>query len=241
MGLPLKSKEIGDLRVTWADRDVLRVSLLGMGDGDLCTLVKALTTSSSGTARSELRNTIRYAKARLKAVGVGSELKKFINVAYGQRDSVELSDLVRHMQTHGFGGDRVHVMSAPFITATTGGANPKPTMMPLSSTTMTGGVARKFLVEAALAANVDPHDLDPDLSIAVSAIETAKWGTHSMRRFSDRRVKRWCKENGVDPVVVDSMHGWKEAERRLDMSEHYDELNLRTRMERSRVTGHSGG
>jgi hypothetical protein len=62
-----------------------------------------------------------------------------------------------------------------------------------------------------------------------------------MRRFSDRRVKRWCKENGVDPVVVDSMHGWKEAERRLDMSEHYDELNLRTRMERSRVTGHSGG
>ena len=241
MGLPLQTKEIGGMRVTWADRDVVRVSLLGIGEGDLHTLVKALTTSSSRTAGSELRNTIRYAKARLKAVGVGSELKKFINVAYGTRGSTELSDLVKHLQSHGFGQDRVHILSAPFITATTGGANPKPTLMPLSSTTMTGGVARKFLVEAALAANMDQHDLDPDLSIAVSAIETAKWGTHSMRRFSDRRVKKWCKENDVDPVVVDSMHGWKEAERRLDMSEHYDELNLRTRMERSRVTGHSGG
>ena len=61
-----------------------------------------------------------------------------------------------------------------------------------------------------------------------------------MRRFSDRRVKVWCKHHGLDKTIVDAMHGWKEAERRLDMQTHYDELNLRIRLERSRVTGRPG-
>jgi hypothetical protein len=240
MGVTTKTKEVGGLSVTWADRYVIRVSLLGMGKEDLPVLVKALNTSSSATAKAELSSTIRYATARLKADGPGSELKKFINVAYGREGSIELMDLVKHLGVHGFGRDRVHMMSAPFISATTGGMKPRPTMMPLSSTTMTGGVTKKLLVQAALAANIDPDHPDPDLSIPVKEIEAAKWGTHSMRRFSDRRVKLWCKHHGLDKTIVDAMHGWKEAERRLDMQTHYDELNLRIRLERSRVTGRPG-
>ena len=240
MGMATKTKEVGGLSVTWADRYVVRVSLLGMGTEDLPELVRAINTSSSPTAKAELSSTIRYATARLKADGPGSELKKFINVAYGREGSIELTDLVTHLEAHGFKRDRVHMMSAPFISATTGGIKPRPTMMPLSSTTMTGGVTKKLLVLAALAANIDPAHPDPDLSIPVKEIEAAKWGTHSMRRFSDRRVKVWCKHHGLDKTIVDAMHGWKEAERRLDMQTHYDELNLRIRLERSRVTGRPG-
>ena len=37
---------------------------------------------------------------------------------------------------------------------------------------------------------------------------------------------------------VDSMLGWKQTEHRLNMQEHYDEDDLRARMEVARITAH---
>ena len=128
------------------------------------------------------------------------------------------------------------MISAPFICATTGGSKPRQTLMPLSSTTMTGGVTKGFLIAAARAANMDRFDLDPDLNMAVKDIETGKWGTHSLRRLCDKRVKKTCKELGLPLSTVDAMLGWKESERRHDMQDHYDEQNLRERLERARIS-----
>ena len=101
---------------------------------------------------------------------------------------------------------------------------------------------RSFLVAAALAANkavggmvADP---DPDLTIPASQITNpaTKWTTHSNRRLADTRMRRYCLARGVPLSRVDSYMGWKQAEHRLDMQEHYDADSLRARMETARAT-----
>ena len=237
MGAALTTEIIGGLSITRADRYVVRLSLMGMQETDLARLMDVLASSGSQSARHYLKTTFDYAKARIRAHGVQAAVKRFVNVGVGTKGCAELQSLVSHLGKYGYGGDRVHIISAPFICATTGGSNPKPTIMPLASTTITGGVAKDFLVKAALAANIDPKDPDPDMNIPVKAIMGAKWGTHSLRRLADKRVKKRCAELGLPTSVVDSMLGWKEAERLHDMQDHYDEKNLRQRLERARVTG----
>ena len=48
--------------------------------------------------------------------------KKFVNVAVGAKSSEELKRLMFFLQARGYGSDRVHLISAPLICATTGGA-----------------------------------------------------------------------------------------------------------------------
>ena len=100
---------------------------------------------------------------------------------------------------------------------------------------------KRWLVEAARGANMDANDPDPDMNIQVGEIEKAKWGTHSLRRLADKRIKMKCEEMGLPASVVDAMMGWKEAERAHDMQDHYDEKNLMQRLERSRITRVAGG
>ena len=238
----LVTTRVGRLSVTKADRSVVRVSLLGLnGEADIGKLVNVLHESGSSSAQQYLKSTIEYAKARAKATGKASMTKKFVNVAVGAKASEELRRLMLFLKARGYGQDRVHLISAPLICATTGGAKARPTLMPLSSGSLTGGVMKRWLVEAARAANMDINDPDPDLNIAISDIEKAKWGTHSLRRFADKRVKLRCEELGLPSTVVDAMMGWKEAERAHDMQDHYDEKNLMQRLERSRITLVAGG
>ena len=60
---------------------------------------------------------------------------------------------------------------------------------------------KRWLVEAARAANMDINDPDPDLNIAVKDIEKAKWGTHSLRRFADKSVNQ-AEVRGAGPALV---------------------------------------
>jgi hypothetical protein len=236
MGCELESTRIGGMAVTRANKYVLRVSLQGMKEEGIGFLIEALESSSSDSARANLKSTHDYARMRIKATGATSGVKRFVNVAVGTKESMALRALKEHLKLRGFGADRVHIISAPFICATTGGSKPRQTLMPLSSTTMTGGVTKGFLIAAARAANMDRFDLDPDLNMAVKDIETGKWGTHSLRRLCDKRVKKTCKELGLPMSTVDAMLGWKESERRHDMQDHYDEQNLRERLERARIS-----
>ena len=107
--------------------------------------------------------------------------------------------------------------------------------MPLASGSTYDSV-KKYLVKAALAANVDPADPDPDLRMDVTEIESAKWGTHSFRRSADRRARAWCIKNGISLDLVDKALGWKEAEHSRDMQLHYDEDTLWRRWEEAQVT-----
>ena len=238
----LVTSRVGKLTVTKADRSVVRVSLLGMRDeGDVGKLINVLHESGSMSANLYLKSTCEYAKARVKAVGKASMTKKFVNVAVGTKSSTELQALMAFLRARGYGHDRVHLISAPLICATTGGARARPTLMPLSSGSLTGGVMKRWLVEAARSANMEINDPDPDMNIPVGEIEKAKWGTHSLRRLADKRIKLRCEELGLPASVVDAMMGWKEAERAHDMQDHYDEKNLMQRLERSRITRVAGG
>ena len=105
---------------------------------------------------------------------------------------------------------------------------------------------REFLVAAAKAANVNEEPVqgvwipnpDPDLTIPyemIAAKET-KWTTHSLRRMADKRMRAYCMANNIPLSKVDSMLGWKQAEHRLEMQEHYDEENVQARMATARAT-----
>ena len=238
----LATTKVGKLSVTKADRSVVRVSLLGMNaENDVGRLINVLHESGSKSVDTYLKSTCEYAKARAKAVGKASMSKKFVNVAVGTKSSSELKELMSFLKARGYGSDRVHLISAPVVCATTGGARARPTLMPLSSSSLTGGVMKRWLIEAARSANGDVNDPDPDMNIQVCDIDKAKWGTHSLRRLADKRVKLKCEELNLPPSVVDAMLGWKEAARAHDMQDHYDEKSLLQRMERSGITRVAGG
>ena len=95
---------------------------------------------------------------------------------------------------------------------------------------------REFLIAAALEANRAESDPDPDANIPLAELKKAKWTSHSNRRLADKRARKYCLSMGIPLSRVDSMLGWKQAEHRLDMQEHYDEDNLLARMEEARIT-----
>ena len=111
------------------------------------------------------------------------------------------------------------------------------TLMPLSSAALTGGKMREYLVAAAQA-SAAMEDPDPDLIVPPDRIDSplTKWSSHSLRRLADTRMRRHCQERGIPLSKVDAFLGWKQAEHRLDMQEHYDADSLRARMETARAT-----
>ena len=107
--------------------------------------------------------------------------------------------------------------------------------MPLSSGSVFASV-KTYLVKAAHLSNPSPSDRDPDLNMQISEIDGAPWGSHSFRRLADRRVRDYCVRKGISLTLVDKMLGWKEAEMRRNMQEHYDEDTLLRRWEQVQAT-----
>ena len=217
----LRTRRQGGWTMSWMDEWVVRVSLLGFDRGrpplkgetcqseDLKRLLAVLAASGNSSAVDHLAATKHYAGTRILASGPGSESKKFVNVAAGPKGSQSLLSVIRSLADGGFEGEgRVHLVPSPFIRATFGR---RVSLMPLASGSTYDSV-KKYLVKAALAANVDPADPDPDLGMDVAEIESAKWGTHSFRRSADRRARAWCIKNGISLDLVDKALGWKEAE-----------------------------
>jgi hypothetical protein len=125
----LVTTKVGKLSVTKADRSVVRISLLGMNaEEDVGKLINVLHEAGSRSVDAYLKSTCEYAKARAKAVGKASMTKKFVNVAVGTKGSAELRDLMAYLKARGYGSDRVHLISAPVVCATTGGARARPTL-----------------------------------------------------------------------------------------------------------------
>eukprot|EP00966_Prymnesium_polylepis_P216357 5008533-Prymnesium_polylepis.1 len=80
--------------------------------------------------RLHLDSILGYVHERIAASGAGSEIKKFVNVAGGREGSIDLDKVVGVLRNHGF---TANLVPGPFLVATTGGAQAKPTLMPIAS------------------------------------------------------------------------------------------------------------
>ena len=107
--------------------------------------------------------------------GVGSQAKKFINVACGVGSDSALVALKDALVACGF---TASVAPGPLLAATTGGRRPKPTLMPLAVSS-TFANTKSVLTQAYVAANVNPVDPDPDLDLEVSQ-GVAPSGQHTL-------------------------------------------------------------
>ena len=235
MGAAVGHETRGGLRVSWADHWVVRVGLFGMSTPDFTRLHAELKRSGCLSAMKHADTSYAYAVRRGKATAKGSETKRWVNVAAGPRECAYMARLMELLRHAGF---TAHLVPAPLITASTGGAKPRPTLMPLSSSTITGGKMKEFLQKAVVHANRDPSNPDPDWSMPLAGLDSAKLGTHSLRRLADKRMRRYCAAHDIPLSKVDSMLGWKQTEHKLNMQEHYDEDDLRARMEVARITAH---
>ena len=183
----------------------------------LARLLELLCGKSNHSARTNVGATKFYGEARLGATGPGSEIRKFVNVACGGKESEDLWRLAREVsQFHAMnepGLDqegRVHVVPAPFMVATFGR---KPCLMPLSG----GGVMDKVKTFLAKAGQVAREFGDPELEMTEAEIAVALWGSHSFRRGADKRARAYCLAHGISLDLVDKVLGWREAEYARDM------------------------
>ena len=101
-------------------------------------------------------------------------------------------------------------------------------LMPLASSSVHGKVGGYLKIAAQSAAL---HKNDPDVSVPYETLKDQKWTTHSLRRMSDSAAVQYAEDHGIPDKKVDARLGWKEAERRADMKQHYDEASIARRLE----------
>ena len=164
---------VAGVKVTRPDFWVARVNLLGVRcdeDADeFFELLEHLRNSQIPTVQATLGGVIADAKSRYKASGVGSQEKKYINVAMGRKNDKGLNQIAKELDALGF---EVSIIPGPLLLATTGGKYGKVKTMPLSSST-TFTPTKEILTEAWKAVCCDPHDPDPDLELPQGQVEHA--------------------------------------------------------------------
>ena len=210
------------------DFHVVRLGLLGVMNeqSELDTLERVLRSVKHPTVKQHIAFTMARVRQRLKALGKRSEIKKFVNVAGGRKGDALLDEAVVHLRSAGY---VARLVPAPFITATKAGPGGRrlPTLMPLDSGTA-GEYASSLLRKAAI--QVAQSGTDPDLNVPKEQVPFLKFTSHSLRRLTDGVVIEYCEKHGISKDRVDAKMGWKEAERKADMSHHYDENQLRRRI-----------
>ena len=110
------------------------------------------------------------------------------------------------------------VVPGPLLLATTGGANGRGTLMPLSVSTALGST-KGLLERAALRASRMVGG-DPELEVGYG--RPAHWTSHSLRRLADTVARRDQKETETSDEEIDQYFGWHEANILLkEMRRHY--------------------
>ena len=208
----------------------MRVSLLGCNEEKLNTLWGKLRTSECRSAREHAKLSEQKGLQRYNARGVGSQAKKFINVACGVGTDSALAALKNTLEASGF----VAVLApGPLLAATTGGRRPKPTLMPLAVSS-TFANTKSVLTQAYVAANVNPVDPDPDLDLEPG--RSPKWSTHSLRRLADTVARRDREKTETTEAEIDIYFGWHERILLKEMQVHYAGMNMRERIKQARIT-----
>ena len=232
---------MGSPTYTRGDRWVIRISLLlGLHQRparQAATVAARFVEPLGAREAANVGATKFYGEARLGATGPGSEIRKFVNVACGGKESEDLWRLAREVSSfHAMNAPgmdqegRVHVVPAPFMVATFGR---KPRLVPLGG----GGVMDKVKTfPAAKAGQVAREFGDPELEMTEAEIAVALWGSHSFCRGADKQARAYCLEHGISLDLVDKVLGWREAEHARDMQLHYEESSVRKRFLEALVT-----
>jgi hypothetical protein len=174
-------------------------------------------------------------RERYKAEGAGSQTKRYINIAGGKSNSLELTVAFEEIAAAGFiPRDRLSIVMAPFIRSTMGA---KVTWMPLVPSSTYGTI--KELLELA---HADSNKVNPDPDFDLQGQLVADFSNHSLRRLADTeaRKKMNVTTGGRQPVTkdeIDLWFGWHEMELSKDMQLHYATMDLATRILQSRITG----
>jgi len=236
-GIPtIEVPNMAGVHVVRPDFYVVRVSLLGVGllvgQLPLEKLLSLLTRSKHVGVQTHLSTSKAKAAERTKATGIGSQAKKYINVAGGRGSDVSLVALRDEIIAQGF---HASVVPGPLLLASTGGKASRPTLMPLSTST-TFTLTKEILTTAYLLANGDPANPDPDLEVDFAAGEKPKWTTHSLRRMADTVARRFKERTGVSEADIDLYFGWNERVLLKAMQVHYAAMSVKERMKKAMVT-----
>ena len=168
----------------------------------------------------------KYRK-RFTADGPESQDRKYINVAIGAWDDIELTKAQSAMEAMVVESE---IVSAPLLLATTGGSRPLVTAMPLATSTVFAPT-KKLIEKAYKAAKAKG---DPDLDVERDC--EPKWTTHSLRRAADTVARRDMKHTETPPSEIDIYFGWHEKVLLKDMQVHYSAMSVRERMKKARIT-----
>ena len=157
--------------------------------------------------------------------------KKYINIAGGAWDDVNLARAMSEFEEKGF---QVTKVPGPLLLTTTGGKGAVPMWMPFQVSS--GFAPTKALLESAyLRANPIEGPPDPDLDVAAG--ESPKWTSHSLRRGADTVARRFRMVTGVTEDMIDIFFGWKEKILLRAMQVHYAAMSIRERMANAKITG----
>ena len=126
------------------------------------------------------------------------------------------------------------VVPGPLLRATTGGARPQATHMPLAVSS-TFAPTKELLEKAFEMSMEDPANPDPHLNLRRG--EQPKWSTHSLRRLAATTARRHREKSGATVDEIDLYFGWKEKILKKAMQMHYAGMSLFERMRSARITG----
>jgi hypothetical protein len=219
------------VRVTRPDFWVVRVSLLGIDEQMLNSLIHWLHNSKYQRVKGHAAASAIDAKRRYIASGAMSQEKKFINVAAGAASETELRSIEAELKMRGY---RAAIVPGPLLLATTGGGRPRMKIMPLT-TSSAGNPVKEILTRAHAEANRDPADPDPDLDL--DARREPRWASHSLRRCADTVARRYREVTGITEAQIDIFFGWHEKILLKAMQVHYAAMSIRERMRTAMVTG----
>ena len=178
------------------------------------------------------------ARGRANAKGPKSQSRKYVNILAGRRQDKDLEKVRQEVESLGL---NARIVPGPFLLSTSGGAHGVLTCMPLQVESASA-VSKAMLEKAAMKANCDPRDPDPDLDVDVrdsgtKAWEKAKWTSHSMRRLANTIARRYRGETDTTEAEIDIYLGWHERVLLKQMQRHYEAMDIRARMKQSRITG----
>ena len=215
------------------DYYVLRVSLLGLDEARFERLLGWASTCRIKAIEYGVKHLQTASKARQRwgARGIGSQEKKFYNLMGGQFSN---PDLERGRQALLLKGYEVAVVPGPLLRATTGGARPQATHMPLAVSS-TFAPTKELLEKAYEMSMEDPANPDPHLNLRRG--EQPKWSTHSLRRLAATTARRHRERSGATVDEIDLYFGWKEKVLKKAMQMHYAGMSLFERMRSARITG----
>ena len=183
-------------------------------------------TTSPVLIRSR-KSTLKYAKQRKHSTTLGDEAR-FVNVAGGAKEGLEVAEATSWLNTKGF-GKFVDVVAGPLFRATSGHQLTHMPYSPKSSHVHLIPAMRDAFGKIKASGRIDP-EYDP------SGDPTPKFANHSNRRHADRVAMRHQKETEVTDEDINFFFGWELKKMDEKMALHYRGLDRVMRLGLSKVT-----